>query len=65
MGFGIPKDLWFCEGEFLNRILMDYLHDNLAFDLFNRDVILDILKKHSLKNDLSNQLCNIGFINLV
>jgi len=57
MGFGIPKDLWFCEGGFLRNILMDYLHDdNLAFDLFDRQTMLTILKQHTMKNDLSNEL---------
>ena len=50
MGFGIPKDLWFCEGGFLRNILMDYLHDdNLAFDLFDRQTMLTILKQHTMK----------------
>ena len=58
MGFGIPKDLWFLKGSFLNKMIHELYEDesNLLFEIFNREKVLFFIKNHSLQNDLSNEL---------
>lgn len=58
MGFGIPKDVWFAEGGFLRKKLLEYMDDdkNKIYDIFSQNKIRSIIENHSLSNDLSNEI---------